>query len=546
MDSKAFFRSLLLCSFLSVHLLGGTPKDITFFDDKPAGVAKDFYIYRYLKKPSTTSQEAWKLLEQTTNMSMKLFHAYANKLDDAGTKKVSNCLKMKLKVLLKSDDECLAIKFSPYYATLLSKDRVKDIEKRLKNYDISNSLKVIYSKDPFESMINGNSKLFFDVFNRVGSSYRVKFLDHEITKQKIKELEKSRKFNTTVKYVVTGRKMKQFNKSLIFVDRFSKNLTHKTLFFLGLNALQLRYNTLAMAFFDEAYKKAFYRMDKDKLLFWQFLVSNDPKYKDAIKKSFDINIYTLLMDIKNDRIITAKATKKNPNYDEKNPFGWTKLHNEAKNKTSKELKKIAQEYKYSNTIPIYSYLMEKASRYQDHYFALPFTQYLKKSDNQRVALIMAISRQESRLIPSALSHSYAMGMMQFMPFLSRAIAKQEGMKGFDVDDMFDPKTALKFANIHLDWLERSLYNPLFIAYAYNGGIGFTKKLLLSGTFKKGEYEPFLSMELVHYDESRKYAKKVLANYIVYMNILGEKVSIHKLVGELTDPSKTDRFRGKTN
>ncbi|MBL0708210.1 MAG: transglycosylase SLT domain-containing protein, partial [Sulfurimonas sp.] len=124
----------------------------------------------------------------------------------------------------------------------------------------------------------------------------------------------------------------------------------------------------------------------------------------------------------------------------------------------------------------------------------------------------------------------------------RAIAKDEKIKNFDLDDMFEPKTALKFANIHLDWLERSLYNPLFIAYAYNGGIGFTKRLLKSGTFRKGEYEPFLSMELVYYDESREFGKKVLANYATYMDILGEPVSIYELFAELTTPSKTDKFR----
>ena len=32
-------------------------------------------------------------------------------------------------------------------------------------------------------------------------------------------------------------------------------------------------------------------------------------------------------------------------------------------------------------------------------------------------------------------------------------------------------------NQHLNYLIRHLYNPLFIAYAYNGGIGFTKRLI---------------------------------------------------------------------
>jgi len=542
MDFKSISKVLLLCFFFSSALFAEVPKDLSFFNDKPRGLSKDFYIYRYLQKPTTTSKEAWKLLEQTSRMSMKLFHAYANKLDDPGFKKVSKCLKMKLKPLLKSDDECLAIKFSMYDATKLNKEELKKVEKRLAPYDISKSLHVIYSKNPFESMISGDEKLFFAVFNGVGSKYRKEFLDHEISKKKLKELEKSWKINSTIKYAITGRDLKNFTKSLIYVDRFAKTLSHESLFFLGLNALQLRYNKLAMAFFDEAYKKAYYRIDKDKVLFWQFLVSKDEKYKNDIKKSFDLNIYTLLSGIKNRRIMIAKAWEKHPTYDEKDPFGWTKLLNQAKGKSPKELEDIAQTYLYGSTLPHFSYLMEKASGYKDHYFPIPYTQYLKNSSKQRIALIMAIARQESRLIPSALSHSYALGMMQFMPFLARAIAKEQNIKNFDLDDMFDPKVALKFANIHLDWLERSLYHPLFIAYAYNGGIGFTKRLLQSGAFSKGPYEPFLSMELVYYDESRKYGKKVLANYITYMQILGEPVSVYKLFEDLTEPSKTDKFR----
>jgi len=539
---KSLSRVLLLCCVLTITLFANTPKDLSFFDDKPRSLVKDYYIYRYLKKPTTTSDEADKLLGQTSRMSMKLFHAYAKKLDDPAFKKVSKCLKMKLKPLLKSDDECLAIKFSIYSATKLDKKELKDVERRLNKYKISKALHVIYSNNPFESMVAGDSELFFTIFNNVGSKYRKKYLDHTVSKKKIKELENNWNINNTIKYTVTKRELKNFNKSLIYINRFSKVLSHESLFFLGLNALQLRYKKLAMAFFDESYKRAYYRMDKDKVLFWQFLVSKDKKYKKLIEKSFDLNIYTLLSGVKNNQVIVPKTLKENHNYDEKNPFGWTKLLKDSKGKNTKELEEMAKNFLYTNTLPHYSYLMEKASGYKKHYFPIPYTQYLKKTDKKRVALIMAIARQESRLIPSALSHSYALGMMQFMPFLARAIAKEQNIKNFDLDNMFDPKVALKFANVHLNWLERSLYHPLFIAYAYNGGIGFTKKLLQTNIFRKGDYEPFLSMELVYYDESRKYGKKVLANYVTYMQILGESISIYNLFEKLTIPEETDKFR----
>ena len=91
-------------------------------------------------------------------------------------------------------------------------------------------------------------------------------------------------------------------------------------------------------------------------------------------------------------------------------------------------------------------------------------------------------------------------------------------------------------------MRKSLYHPLFIAYAYNGGMGFFKKYLLKNKFKKGEYEPFLSMEMMTNNESREYGKKVLANYVMYKKILGEEISIVHLFDTLIKPKWTDRFR----
>ena len=540
-----FQRGVVLLTLSFSLLFCNAPENLSFFTDKPRSIAKDFYIYRYLKKSTTSSEDAKKLLAMTSRMSMKLFHAFANRLNEPAFKNVSRCLKMKLSQALKKDNECLAIKISIHNVAKLDKKKIKDVELRLKKYRISKFLHVLYSKNPFKSMISGDNELFFTIFNGVGSKFRKKFLDYQVSKKKIQELQNSYKINRTIKYVITGRKLKKFNISLIHVDRFSKKLSQESLFLLGLNALQLRYNNLAMKYFDEAYKRAYFRMDKDKILFWQFLVSKNIKYKKELKGSFDLNVYTLLAGYKNERIMTPRAWKKHPFYDEKNPFGWIKLLKVTKEKTSDELKNLAKTYLYENTLPHYSFIMEKASGYKDHYFPIVYKKYLKNMSNKQIALIMAIARQESRLVPSALSHSYALGMMQFMPFLATAIAKERKMNNFDLDDMFDPKVAIKFADIHLKWLHKTLYHPLFVAYAYNGGIGFTKKLLKSGTFQKGAYEPFLSMELVYYDESRKYGKKVLANYITYMKILGEKVSTHELFRDLTNLNATDSFRKNT-
>ena len=133
-----------------------------------------------------------------------------------------------------------------------------------------------------------------------------------------------------------------------------------------------------------------------------------------------------------------------------------------------------------------------------------------------------------------------------MPFVANDIAKKQiSIDGWDQDMMFDPKIAYKFANIHIDTLETKLISPVFIAYAYNGGLGFTSKMLKRGDlFKPGKYEPFLSMELVTFAESRDYGKKVLANYIIYSNLLNpsSKVTVKGELDKLLIPSKSDKIR----
>lgn len=112
---------------------------------------------------------------------------------------------------------------------------------------------------------------------------------------------------------------------------------------------------------------------------------------------------------------------------------------------------------------------------------MPFMEYIGDGDNRRKALILALVRQGRRFIPSAVSTSYIFGMMQFMSFLANDTGKKQlAIAGFDQNDMFHPEVTYRFANIHIDWLERKIYSPIFIAYTYNGVLGLVKKMLQHG------------------------------------------------------------------
>ncbi len=538
--------ALVLCLLFPLLSFAKIPKDIKAFNSLPRSIAKDYYIYRYLKEKNPNSYEANILLTEAKRINLKLFNTFAKKINDKGFKKVSKCLKLKTKELLTKDNDCIAIGLSIRDALSLDKKTLKILAVKLRNYRDINATLQILSLDNFPNAAIKNREKFLEIFNASGNKYRKKLFDKNLSKEDILEFSNYTNFNKTIEIIMTQRDLLNLQKSLLQA-KVNQNFSQKSLFFLGLNALEFKKKKLALNWFDLAYKKAYFRFDKDKILFWKYLTTKDNTYITNLLESFDINIYTIyaheLTSKKFNNIFSPKVDNQNKKYDIQNPFLWTNLLKNIKDKNSSKLQKIAKNYRYKNTIGQYTFLLEKSEGYKNSYFPIPFYDYLKKYTTKRASLILAIARQESRFLPASISTSYALGMMQFMPFLAKALAKQKRIKNFDLDDMFKPKTAYQFANIHLNYLSKYLYHPLFIAYAYNGGIGYVKRLLKSGYFfQKGEYEPYLSIELINYSETRKYGKKVLANYVIYMQLLGEKISLNNLFQTLTQPSHTDLFR----
>lgn len=512
-------------------------KEITldFLNSKPKSIYKDYYIWRYLDN-NISSKTALKLLGDTKRVNRKIFIKFAKKIDDKNYKKILKCYKMKPKEFLKSDADCIKIGFSSYDATKLSPKELGVIDKKIsKTYpELHNIYQILLSNKPFKQLIKSDKDTFFDTFNKVGSLYREKHFNSFLNKSFLQKIKNDKRFNQTVKLIITDAKLDKLQRSLLDIN--SSNLNARTNFFLFLNAVNKKRKELAKKYLLLAGKKFYFRFDKDKVLFWRYLVYKDLDSLYKLTKSFDANIYSLYalekLGIQPSNIKVLRECKHSkPFANITKPFKWLQILGKLNSKDT-NLTKFSKKFNSCEELPVKSFILERADFKNYNYFIFPYYRYLKKYKKDRQALILAIARQESRFIPSSISSSYALGMMQFMPFLAKATAKQKKIKNFDLDDMFQPKIAYSFAYEHLNYLQKKLKYPLFIAYAYNGGIGFTKRMLKSGLFKNGAYEPFLSMELVPYDESRRYAKKVLANYVIYKNILGEKASIRTLLKKL--------------
>ena len=325
-------------------------------------------------------------------------------------------------------------------------------------------------------------------------------------------------------------------------------------FWAGLNALLSGDEKKAELFFEQAAKTPASASGRDQALFWHYLLTKSQTSLKTLSNSKDINMYSLYAkeitgNNKLEVIVPQPVQVGLTGYDISDPFTWQRTKDEAAKLKGKELANYALKFYTKTTQGEFSYLMQRAYKGARHYFPTPFMEFIGTNDISRQALILAIARQESRFVPSAVSVSYALGMMQFMPFVANDIGKKKlGIPGFKEDDMFKPRVAYEFANYHLNYLEKYLKNPIFVAYAYNGGLGFTRRMITGGklfnanTSKYARFEPFISMELVPYAESREYAKKVLANYVIYSSILGSNIKISKFFEKLAIPGGAESFR----
>ncbi|MDR2081820.1 MAG: lytic transglycosylase domain-containing protein [Campylobacteraceae bacterium] len=514
---------------------------------KPKSIAKDYYIYRLLREGNASKKEISDLYDEVSLMNSKLKKEFAKKIDIDFK---SECMSINAKNLFNASDKCLIKLLTPQFVETLNSSAKINLADKLRHESnfTANWISVLNSKEPFKIIRKHDlSKEFLKIFNEMPKSYRYKFnfkLDEEFLLQLENE---PALYEAFVKNIVFSREeFKKLSDSLLYMPQSGK-LTHQTFFYLGINALMYKNEKLAEKLFEKAEKSAYFRSDADKALFFAYLAGGNETMLHKLGNSFDLNIYSLYaqekLNIQPSNVIFLSSSREKAahKFDMQDPFSWTLLLRGIKNMSKDEMDIFTAGFEAQDTLPIYAFLLERNMRYKYHYFIIPFEQYLQDFDDEKKALILSIARQESRFITSSVSASYALGMMQFMPSVASDIAAKQKIKDFDTDDMFDPCTAYKFANIHLNYLSKYLHHPLFIAYAYNGGIGFTNKILQEKKlFQSGKYEPFLSIELLPNAESREYGKKVLANYVIYTEHFDKKMTVTELLETLIKPVQTDK------
>jgi len=132
------------------------------------------------------------------------------------------------------------------------------------------------------------------------------------------------------------------------------------------------------------------------------------------------------------------------------------------------------------------------------------------------ALVYGLVRQESRFVFDIVSAAGAVGLMQLMPQTARWVARQTGRASLTTPGLDDAELNIELGARYLRYVLDKLDGlPVLGAAAYNAGPGRAQAWRASVPLEGAIY-----VETIPFNETRDYAKKVLANAMFYQAQLG--------------------------
>lgn len=132
-------------------------------------------------------------------------------------------------------------------------------------------------------------------------------------------------------------------------------------------------------------------------------------------------------------------------------------------------------------------------------------------------LVAAIIREESQYDWKAISRVGAIGLMQVMPATASAVAQRHGFPAVVRDDLFDQETNIRIGVRYVEQLlEQFSGNVVQTIAAYNAGpVVVGNWITLHRSRSQDEF-----VELIPYQETRQYVKRVLRSYREYTRLSG--------------------------
>jgi len=146
------------------------------------------------------------------------------------------------------------------------------------------------------------------------------------------------------------------------------------------------------------------------------------------------------------------------------------------------------------------------------------------SDRFDPYLAAAVIREESQYDARAVSRVGAIGLMQLMPTTAQAVAQRNGGT-VGREELFDHETNIRYGVRYLEQLIGQFNGNLVHAVAaYNAG----PPIVTTWIQKFGDKEPDEFVELIPYQETRQYVRRVLRSYREYRRLGGEACAVRSL------------------
>jgi soluble lytic murein transglycosylase len=132
-------------------------------------------------------------------------------------------------------------------------------------------------------------------------------------------------------------------------------------------------------------------------------------------------------------------------------------------------------------------------------------------------LIAAIIREESQYDVKAVSRVGAIGLMQVMPATANTVAQRVGLPAVGREDLFDQETNIRIGVRYVEQLlEQFSGNLVYTIASYNAGPLAVGNWI---TQYRGQGQDEF-VELIPYQETRQYVKRVLRTYREYVRLGG--------------------------
>jgi peptidoglycan lytic transglycosylase len=136
-------------------------------------------------------------------------------------------------------------------------------------------------------------------------------------------------------------------------------------------------------------------------------------------------------------------------------------------------------------------------------------------------LVLAIARQESRFNPSVKSSAAARGLVQFIQETALKLAEEEGLKNFELDDVYEPELAIRLAVRYVvDLLKLFPKNPYAVLASYSGGEQNVERWMFRA--RSGDADRLMSE--IAFPETKDYVAKVMSNFWAYQRLYAVRLS----------------------